>query len=281
MTWAAGLALLLSVLSLTWQLTLHRLIGPRWRVRVNVGVCTHRGLRTYGRRWPKLHDDFQPVDANDLWVEVAEIEVANIGRTVGWVSKIGLDFGREPWWRRHFRREPWWRRRTRRTMTVRPLVVNGSVADGVPVRLEPGQFVTMVVPFVDSVAWACCDRNVDRVPVRASAFVGGGRSTRSGRILGWRTSGKEAKYPHLTAKRNALVFRALLDSWPTSDVSGLYGATVDTLVALDGPEPAALADALTTYFDPITAIRVAAHLQPITTTGEQPPPTSPGDVGGP
>lgn len=142
----ALVALSVTVGGLAWQLILYRLSGARLRLEVRPGLLTHRGalIRWNSRAWPETPPDMPGLREDDLWVEITEIIVANVGRTVVWVSDLGLDFGRSSRWRR----------RSRVVVTVRPLAVGGGLEDNSPVRLEPGQAESMYIPIVDFIGWA-------------------------------------------------------------------------------------------------------------------------------
>src|SRR5437588_10814917 len=127
----ALVSIAISVVGLAWQLTLYVLSGARIRLQLFPAVMTHRRATIQGPegRWPKRPPEPAILGDGDLWIELAHVTVANIGRTVVWVSTIGLDLGRESWWRH----------RWRTTVSLRPIAVSGGLPDGSPVRLEPGQ----------------------------------------------------------------------------------------------------------------------------------------------
>ena len=129
----AVLAIVLSVLSLTWQLSSFRLSGARLRLNLRLGLYTHMGtLVSWDRRgWPKDPPKKSAVGPDDLWFEVIGISVANLGRTVVWVSGVGLDFTPGRKLRRPNRHRPL-------SVSLKPLDIDGGCTETGPVRLEPG-----------------------------------------------------------------------------------------------------------------------------------------------
>jgi hypothetical protein len=141
----ALVALSVSIGGLAWELIVYRLAGARLRLEVTPGLFTHRGsiIRWNLRGWPREPTGVPGLREDDLWAEIAEVKVANAGRTVVWVSDLGLDFGRESRWRR----------RSRVVLTILPLAIGGGVGENSPIRLEPGQAASMYVPVLNSIAW--------------------------------------------------------------------------------------------------------------------------------
>lgn len=237
----ASISLAIAVVGQSWQLTLYILSGARLRVRLVPALMTHRGTLTRGGEggWPsRLPDDASPQDG-DLWAEVAEIAVANIGRTTVWVSQIGLDFGRDAGFTR----------RSRTIMTIPPLAILGGLADNAPTRLEPGQDVVMYVPLIDSVEWAQKKRS-HGATVRATASQAGRRAKRSSWQRAWRLrKGQSPRFPHTASTRQVVLFQELLNSWPSGDVAQLYEAWLAAWNAMEnGPDTSNLANALEPYF---------------------------------
>lgn len=252
----ALVAIAISIVGLIWQLALYRLSGARIRVELTLAVMTHRGTILKGSRgrWPKRLPDEPEVHEGDLWAELAQISVANIGRTVVWASEIGLDFGSEARLKR----------RRRLTLSLRPIGVGGGLTGNAPVRLEPGQSVFMFVPIVQSMSWAQGHRRHRRLTVRGTATLAGRRAKRSP----WRRACRVRKeqsirFPHGELTRAVVVYQELLNDWPSSDVGKLYEAWFDVWVVLkDAPESANLAEALTPYFESLVGrIQLANRLR--------------------
>lgn len=239
--------------SLVWQICLFRLSGARVRLDVAPTVMTHRGtiVTWTTRTWPNRPQDVR-IDDQDMWVELVRLRVANLGRSVVWVADLGLDFGRESAFRR----------RSRTTMTLRPIAVAGGVGDNEPIRLEPGQSASMFIPIVDSIEWASKQTGKAKVLVKAVSTFGGMRTQRSRRRRSWKVSPEAARYPHATVTPNTRLYRLLLESWPSSDISGLYDALIDVTVAHDDPTRGSVADALEPYIPNLMSrIQLAMRLQ--------------------
>lgn len=220
----AVVSLLVSMLGVLSQVVLYRRSGGRLSVRFTPAVMTHLGTVVTAPRggWRSLSEP--PLDEHDLWVDIAQITVGNLGRTVVWVSHIGLDFGASGRLGH----------RSRTVMTVRPIVLTGGVRDNSPLRLEPGQAVAMYVTVRDQLAWAACTRRRDRLLVRATLRVAGVRVRRSSRRHGLRVGAHAALYPFGPDNKRVRVFAELLHAWPTSDVSDLYEAWLQVFNALRG-----------------------------------------------
>jgi len=222
----AVISIVVAITSTVWQMVLYRLSGARLRLDIKPGVVTHRGtlVRWDGRRWPTRRPDVLGWSEDDLWFEVVELVVSNQGRTVVWVSDLGLDFGR-----RSIRRP-----RDRAVISVRPIVVSGSLAGGGTIRLEAGEHKTMYVPVFDVVDWAAQEIGHPVRRVRAKVYFAGVRTKRSPGRRAWRIVDGSAQYPHMAISRPCLIFRELLRVWPTSDISDLYEATLQVMIVLDG-----------------------------------------------
>jgi hypothetical protein len=238
---------------LVWQISLYRLSGARVRLDITPALMTHRGtvVTWRAKSWPKPPQDAR-LDDQDMWVELARLRVANLGRTVVWVADLGLDFGRESMLRR----------RSRTSMTLRPVAVAGAVDSNDAIRLEPGQSATMFVPIVGAVRWASEQLGRSRLRVRAATTFGGMRAQRSARRRSWRVGPDSVAYPHLVVTRNTRLYRLLLEHWPSSDISKLYDACIEVLVVHDDPSRGSLLDVLEPYIPNLmTRIQLASQLQ--------------------
>jgi len=252
------LSITISVVGLLWQLTLYRLSGARLKVGLIPAVITHRGgvVRGPERGWPTKPPEFTVVDAGDLWSDLACISVANIGRTVVWVSDMGLDFGSESKTKAH----------PRVVVTARPIAIAGGLTDNSRERLEPGQAVEMYVTVIDSIAWARETRRSRRVVVRATATMAGRHATRSPWRRAWRVPGAGlAVYPHAQLTPEVGVFQMLLRGWPASDVTELYDAWLAVWVALEqGSRGVALATVLEPYIPSLSSrLQTACRLSDV------------------
>jgi hypothetical protein len=208
---------------------------------------------------------------DDLWVELAKIDVANIGRTAIWVSGIGMDFGSES------RLRP----RRRLTMSLQPIRVNGSLTDSSPTRLEPGQAVEMFVPLMSSITTA--ERQLDlgdRITVRGTAVLAGRRPKRSPWRRGMRVKvGSSARFPHAEATRQVLIYQELVNHLRSAEVGQLYEAWLDVWSALDDPqEGETVENALQSYSNSIlTRIQLAHLLRTIFESPQSPATPPPSD----
>lgn len=249
----ASLSMAVSVVGLTWQLTLYHLSGARIRVTVAPALMTHMGhvLSGLNGKWPERQQTIPKV--GDLWVELAQVGVANVGRTVVWVSSIGLDFGRA---------SPI-RPSQRVRMSLRPLAVFGGLADNTSTRLEPGQDVVMYVPIIEGVEWARKELGRRHLRVRGSATLSGRRSKLSPWLRAWRIDhDRSARYPHSEITQEVRIFQTLINAWPTSDCGQVYEAWLDVWNALTGQsDHDNLAEALMPYFtSPLQRFQLATTL---------------------
>lgn len=101
------------------------------------------------------------------WVDVAVIEIVNIGRAPISLSSISLDVGADPRWRL----------RRRHTVGMVPIAVHGGLADITEVRLEAAQSAFAILDLWTAVESARKMRQ--RVHVRASVLPAGRRAKRS------------------------------------------------------------------------------------------------------
>jgi hypothetical protein len=269
----ALVSIAISVVGLAWQLTLYRLSGARIRIRLTPVLMTHLGTIIQGPegRWPSLVPDIAGLREVDLWVELAKIDIANIGRTPIWVSGIGLDFGSES------RLKP----RRRLTMSLQPIRVNASLTDGAPTRLEPGQAVEMFVPLMSSITTA--ERQLGmhgRITVRGTAVLAGRRPKRSP----WRRKmrvkvGNSARFPHAEATRQVLIYQELVNHLRSAEVGQLYEAWLDVWNALNDPgKSKTVENALQPYSNSLlTRIQLAHILRTIFESPQSPATTPPSD----
>jgi hypothetical protein len=248
----ASVSLALSISGFIWQLALYRLSGARIRIVIARAVMTHRGAVLAGHRgrWPKLSMDMAFLSEGDLWVELARIDVANIGRTAIWVSDIGVDFGRDCIFKMG--------QRTR--VSLRPLAIGEGLVDNSAKRLEPGQATVMYFPIVEITDWARKGRRV----ARGTATLAGRRAKLSPLRHALVTrQGDPGRLPGLCATKEVLVFQLLVNNWPTSDVDQLYEAWLGVWIALS-PEmqKGTVEEALEPYFaSPMSRVVLAQQLR--------------------
>jgi hypothetical protein len=249
----ALVSIAISIVGLLWQLTLYRLSGARIRIGFTPVVMTHRGTIVKGSRgqWPKQLPGIAELQESDLWVELAQIDIANVGRTAIWASGIGLDFGPESLLRR----------RQRLTLSLRPFGVGGGLIDNSPTRLEPGQAVVMYVTLRESITWAGGHHRHERIAVRGTATLAGRRAKRSP----WRRAlrvneGHSKRFPHGETTLPVLIFQELVNHWPTSDIGHLYETWLAVWGALDDPsEGETIENALKPHFKSMMARISFAH----------------------
>jgi hypothetical protein len=192
----ARLALLISIALALWNLAKHRLEGGRVRIRMRPGLHFDHGL-SQARTWETVAE--HATKRGGWSVEVAVVEVENVGRTAVTISGVGLAFRSRPWWR-HKRR------------TVVPF---GREAPGAMTatshRLEPFDSATFVFD-----VWEGLEKGgnlgtpVRPLTVRAITKVAGRRRLR---LSPWRsrwevTEGQEAFIPAL-AKIDMLAYRRM------------------------------------------------------------------------
>ena len=247
----------ISIVGLLWQLTLYRLSGARVRVEFSPVVMTHLGSVIKGSqgRWPTTKPDgISMPREDDLWAELAQIRVANIGRTVVWVSEIGLDFGSEVRLRR----------RRRLTISPIPIEVAGGIATTGPIRLEPGQSMDVNAPMAQSISWVQSRRPHGSLLVRGTATLAGRRAKRSPARYSLRLRGDDSShFPDGQVTPQVITFQLLVNHWPTSDIRNLYEAWLDVWNALQGGTGTlTLADALKPHFSSIlTRVQMEQRLR--------------------
>jgi hypothetical protein len=235
----AALALVVSATSLAWQMSQYRLNGSRIRAQLQQVIMTQiafviaEASKCFSAKSPPRLGD------GDVWAELALLTVWNEGRTVVWVSDFGLDFG-----------SPWWlRARHRTTMSTHPVAVLDGIPTNTPTRLEPGHSVKIVFRVQDSSRWASQQHPKSRLLVRGRAKGGGRRSISTPRRTAWEVqNGNSGSFvPFLTTTKQVLVYQALVDYWPDSDVTHLYSTWLDVWNALEHPTNH-------TVFDPIRSL---------------------------
>jgi hypothetical protein len=252
----ASVSLSVSIVGMIWQLALYRLSGARIRIAITRAVMTHRGMILVGHRgqWPVVSTGAASLQEGDLWVELAKVDIANIGRTAIWASDIGIDFGADGSFKRRFRMRA----------SCRPLAIAGSLANNASRRLEPGEAVVMYVPLVEMIKWARNERRSSHVIIRGTATLAGRRAE----LSPWRHAlrvrkGDSGRLPHQQATDEVLVYQALVDHWPTSDVRCLYKAWLDVWNGLlPESHEGALEEALASYLDStIESVTLASRLR--------------------
>lgn len=222
---------MVSLTGLIWQLALYTLSGSRLDVRLIPAVLTAHGhiLRGPDRGWRTDLTDELSTRLEDGYVDLAQIQVVNIGRTPVSVSDICLDFGRA-------RLRP----RSRHTISGRLVPVHGGAEDATSYRLEAGSTVTLlmdVVPLVEHER-----RTFPRSrSVRASARPAGRRPVRSPWRCRWKLSkGRKVGWPFSEPTADLYAFREVFRVVYPRDVTKLYDAWVEVGAArLGNPEATA------------------------------------------
>jgi hypothetical protein len=249
------LALAVSASSFLWQVTTFRLSGSRIRIRLRPAFFMYNGTTVtfdHARRgWPaSLRAEEIALFDQQVGIEMARITVANLGRTVVHVGDLGIDFGRV---------KPG-RRKSSLVMSLPPLALNNGLANGDPIRLEPGQSANIYVAIRNTVGWAGQKVHRTSLLMRGSASVAGFRSIRSRRRLSWRVECSEAAFPHVKDGKPNQIFREIVSAWPTSDASGIAEAFLDIVGAFDNPAgSAAITEATGRHFPHIVSKVVLAR----------------------
>ena len=165
---------LVAVGSLAWQIVLYRLAGPRLAVHLIPAVLDSEQTLVRGPEQgfgPSVPDEIVGV-LSEWTVDLAEIQVANIGRVPLSLSEISLDLGRQ-------------RRFGRQRYTVRgvPVVLHGGRKEET-IRLEAGENASVLYDF-----WPLLKRVRDSgkkwISVRASVQPAGRQRKRSSWFRRW------------------------------------------------------------------------------------------------
>lgn len=151
------LALSLSVAVAVWQLLQYALEGGRVRVRMTPGLLGDYYLHN-ANTWENLGK--LAAKRGGWHVEVAVIEVENLGRTAVTVSDVALDLGPLTWWRPWGR---WW---------VVPLALEGHEAATMSKhRLEPFDSVRYIYEVWPVLAPSIGEGPQHKRPLRVRATV--------------------------------------------------------------------------------------------------------------
>ena len=237
----AYVALAVSLAVAGWQVLQYVLEGGRVRVRMQPGLLTDYILYT-SSTWRDVHDKSK---GEGGWpVEVAVINIENLGRTPVTISQVSLDLGRPRRWKR-----------ARHTISPRPIKGPQATLKGTA-RLEPFDSQTFIFDI-----WGCLtpSRGLDKkktpkfpLRVRAACHVAGKRRMRRSP---WRTGwpvqpGQRVFVPELV-EIGLMTYRAL---WRhTHDDMMARVACIPTAIDVrehfpaDGPPPDK--DALKTIMD--------------------------------
>lgn len=213
--WALVISIASAVVALTgvvWQLALYRLSGARLQVRLRPGALTPVGHLVRGREsgWKVPTPGAESVVGDEPWVDVAIIQVTNIGRTAVSVSEVGLDFGCHPWWK------PW----ARHVVTGRGIPVHEGV-EGDIFRLEVGASISIIVE-----PWGlfrAADHPAEELRVRASALPAGRRRRRSPRRRQWTIEPEQTSiWPFSAVDQDVELFQALFREVANQDPGQVY-----------------------------------------------------------
>ena len=117
----------------------------------------------------------------------------------------------------------------------------------------------MYVLIGDAVSWATGKSGHMRIRVRACATFAGFRAHRSPWLRSSRVSRESLMYPHLPVTPEVRLYRELLNSWPTSDLSGLYEAYLQVRLALEDPTRGRVVDVLEPFVPNVVQRVALAH----------------------
>lgn len=167
--WVAIASASVSLTSLLWQLTLYRLSGARLIIRLVPAVLTEVGhiVRGPPKGWRPSMPEGMNIVRDRPWVDVAVIEIVNIGRAPISLSSIHLDVGAAPRWKL-------WKRHT---VGTAPIAVHDGLEEVGEVRLEAARAVSVIFDFWPAVEAGRRRRN--RVHLRASVRPAGRWAKRS------------------------------------------------------------------------------------------------------
>lgn len=179
----AQIALIVSVVSacvtlggLVWQFMLYRLSGSRLKVRLRPGFLDHQNTiyRGKGRSGLPANQHLFDGGISQFGVELALIQVTNIGRVAVSVEDVSLDLGRMTWWKL-------WRR------SIAGIPVQAHEGhDKNSARLEPGASVTVIYPLWALVKGTKHAADRRSLTVRGTATPTGRRARLSPRRHSWR-----------------------------------------------------------------------------------------------
>lgn len=173
----AGVSAMFTLGGLIWQFLLYRLSGARIIVRLTPVILTIDHIVVRGHEKGFGYTPIPPEITKNLgeWtVDLAKVQVTNVGRTAVSVDDISLDVSR-PW--------PRWSR-GRHTVRGHPVKSDGCSTEERE-RLEPGDTVCVmfdVWPLIEGLQ----GRDADIVTVRGSAHPAGRRPRRSPWRRRWR-----------------------------------------------------------------------------------------------
>ncbi|MBF6195658.1 hypothetical protein U3653_26200 [Nocardia sp. CDC186] len=199
---------------LVWQITLYRLSGARLRVTIAHGAISpltealHSAAPGHLLSVDKV--DTPKSRMREELIEVVLCKVVNTGRAAISIEHIGIDFGRERWWRRG-----------RRSMVPAAVTAFGGVAVGTH-RLDAGESATLIFPL-----WGCVTyEQRQRGDVRLAAYASpAGRRTviskRSKRLV--LRTGKETLLRDHVVTREERAHRAFWSHTRGTDGQGESG----------------------------------------------------------
>lgn len=256
--------------ALSFQVVRYWLDGARLQVRLIPAMLDSLGTLARGPDpgWETSpdHKEFAVVNGLGGWyVDLALVQVTNIGRTAVPVTDLALDFGRPFQW-------PWSQgrprplRQARRTMTGAPVVVFDASTDDV-VRLEPGE---SVLRFFDlcPMTMAMREARPAVMTIRASAVrAGRRRPTLSKWRWRWRMRAGEG---HRRGESESPELRAYRAVWRSlrvyahreheHDRVGLVWSVVIEKVLAGHVEREGLTELLARVLDPGEAFLVARNV---------------------
>jgi hypothetical protein len=214
----ARLALAVSLAVACWQVLRYLLEGGRVRVRLSPGLLTEWQLGT-ADTWRSLE---RATAKEGGWpVEVAVVDIENLGRQAVTIAEISLDF----------RSPPWWRPRPKRTVCPRALPApDASTARRV--RLEPFDTVRCVYDI-----WGVLGSAVSKEPlprpsrIRAAARIAGKRRLRrSPWRQGWRAVNGQVAFVPGPVEIGLATYRSLW-RW-THDNEGMRTIAIPVALAV-------------------------------------------------
>lgn len=262
----SGISAAVAAAGLVWQLSLYRLTGARLVVRLIPGIITDNGTlirgpaKGWGRGFPRVIE----WSGGRPWVDVAVIEVVNVGRTAISLSGFSFDVGSDPRWKL-------WRRHT---VGMRPVAIHGGLGDVNNVRVEPADAVFAVFD-----AWPAIEagRKIrKRVRVRASVAPAGRRRARSAFRHRWKIEdGQASVWPHGPDTDQVALFQAVWRSVAPLAPSETYNAWLAVMGLLApadvDPQAIGVADvsaALEDIVDPLAILPLATIAEAIHKHGQ-------------
>lgn len=245
----ADIALLVAMLSaaftaggLVWQLVLYRLSGHRLLVRLVPAVVDSMGTIVRGPE-----EGFKPgapteiTSSLDAWtVDLAEVQVTNVGRMAVSVSEVSLDV-----------RSPFQWSRKRHTIRGVPLALHGASTDDTA-RIEPGESIHVLFD-IWSLIGGLRRRGRKAVVVRGSARAAGRRPRRSRWRKRWTLDAKKGAF--LTDDHPTPAERAFQALWRSlaRDPEALVQAPVAWMIVEPNLDAGTSIEDLAAKLEPILA----------------------------